>query len=206
MSWFLKVWTWTLVSIKQKQDGPSWGKRAVSLMAMNGAVTIRKIWKSCQAIKESEHHKYEDMNAELEQHAMHCFPRMNDYFEWSGAIATLLPPAEIKARKSLVCIWTIAICWNHKMRWPRQENRNQESWRFWHTRPAQKRDCPPAAFPIRLVGLVPKCISLVCVTLLILKPENKLTALSRSIILFPSKPSSVSLAARTWTIVNRTSA
>ncbi len=45
-------------------------------MAMNGAVTIRKIWKSCQAVKESEHHKYEDMNAELEQHAMHCFPRM----------------------------------------------------------------------------------------------------------------------------------
>ncbi|CAI8608476.1 unnamed protein product [Vicia faba] len=42
-------------------------------MAMNGAVTIRKIGKSCQAIKESEHHKYEDMNAE---HAMHCFPRM----------------------------------------------------------------------------------------------------------------------------------
>lgn len=27
-------------------------------------------------IKESEHHKYEDMDAELEQHAMHCFPRM----------------------------------------------------------------------------------------------------------------------------------
>lgn len=45
-------------------------------MAMNGAVTIRKIWKSNQAIKESEHHKYEDMNAELEQHAMHCFKRM----------------------------------------------------------------------------------------------------------------------------------
>lgn len=42
-------------------------------MAMNGTVTIRKIWKRCQAIKERKCHKYEDMNAE---HAMHYFPRM----------------------------------------------------------------------------------------------------------------------------------
>jgi hypothetical protein len=34
---------------------------------------------SNQAIKESEHHKYEDMNAELEQHAMHCFQRMTTF-------------------------------------------------------------------------------------------------------------------------------
>lgn len=57
---------------------------------------------SNQAIKESEHHKYEDMNAELEQHALFS---KNDYFEWAGARATLLPPAEIKARKKVFSLY-----------------------------------------------------------------------------------------------------
>ena len=56
---------------------------------------------SNQAIKESEHHKYEDMNAELEQHAMHCFKRMttlNGQEQYSTS-------TEIKAREKVFSLY-----------------------------------------------------------------------------------------------------